>query len=303
MTKPLPERETLTNRVATDPSGAPTDNDIAVAIEAGQRIGRPVTVGDDYVLYLNPVTGETTVLDLVAARAKRERDELEQTPPRKKGEVTLRTAESLVAYVTRHGGEGTELWADLEAQRIVAYLNGDTTQEAGHRDFKASLALRKTDGWTAWENLNGALVDQEKFAEHIEARSIDVLEPTGAELLDIVQTIKQTTAGEFESAKRLSDGQTVLSYREQTTTTAGSKGEFSVPERFVIAVAPFEGASPFKVTAHLRTRVREGRLQLGYVLERPEDVIKAAFEDVLKHVEDNLPNYPLFNGAPVSYRY
>lgn len=279
------------------------DNEVATAIEAGQRIGRPVQIDDEFIATLNPVTGETTIHDVKAFSIARDRAELEAVPVRKKGEVRLHTGESFVSYVKRHGGEGTELWANLEGVRVTAVLNGDTADTPGHRDFRAFLELRKTDAWAAWESLNGQLIDQERFAEHIEGRSIDVIEPTGAELLDLVQTIKQTTAGEFESAKRLSDGQTVLVYREQTTTTAGTKGEYAVPERFVIALAPFEGTAPFKVTAHLRTRVKDGRLHLGFVLERPEDVLKAAFEEILKNIEDNLPEHPLFSGAPVSYRY
>lgn len=278
------------------------DNDIAVAIEAGKQIGKPAKIGDDLYAVLNPITGTTEVFDTNTLSHARERTHDALPPQRKKGELTLTTPASFINYVLRHGGEGTELWASLEYQSIKAVLNGDAPDTAGHRDHKATLALRKTTAWKLWEELNGKLIDQEAFAGHIEARTIDIISPTGAELLDLVQSIRQTTKSDFESAKRLSDGQTVLEYRETTTATAGTKGEYAIPEQFSVALAPFEGVAPYQITAHLRTRVKDSKLALGFVLERPQEVLEAAFTQIRELVEGNLPQHPMFEGS-IGYRY
>ncbi len=59
-----------------------------------------------------------------------------------------------------------------------------------------------------------------------------------------------------------------------------------IPKTFTIGVAPFEGCQLYAVDARLRYRISEGRLTLGYQLDRPEDVLRTAFDDVLKQVQD-----------------
>lgn len=287
----------MTTQPLTPEFTSPGTNETAAAVEAGQRIGRPVAVSGEFISTLNPITGETTIHDLTALTKKREREEELMPPQRKKGTTIHLTAESFIAYLHRHQTLNTELWATESNNTIHAHIDGDSEAQAGYLNFAAVLELQHSDAWTAWTSINKKYLDQEAFAEHVEARSIDIMEPTAADLLEIVSTIKQVTQVDFESAKRLSDGQTVLSYRETSNATAGSKGEFAVPEQFVIGIAPYEGCQPYRVVARLRTRVRDGRLHIGIVLERPDDISKAAFNEAVKTVHDNLPELPLFTGS------
>lgn len=277
-------------------------NETAAAVEAGQRIGRPVEIADGFVATLNPVTGETTIHDIYTQREEGKRKSESLLPTHKKGRVEHTDSTSFTAYVQRHATPGTEIWANRDSSKITAILNADTGEAPGHRDHIAALLLKKSRAWDAWLSIDGKLHTQEDFASFIESRQIDIIEPAGASILELVQTIKQTTSVEFESAKRLSDGQTVLVHRETSTASAGAKGEFAVPEQFVIGIKPYETAQPYRVVAHLRTRVKEGRLALGIVLERPDDILDAAFTEVHKTVADALPDHPVFIGS-VSYRY
>lgn len=277
-------------------------NLVTSAVEAGQLIGRPVEIAEGYVATLNPITGETTIHDVATQRANARRESSLLAPARKQGSVTHIDTQSFCTYVERHATPGTELWANREYSKITAILNADTPDAPGSRDHIATLSLKKSRAWNAWIELDGELHSQEEFASFIESRQIDIIEPSGADILELVQTIKQTTSVEFESAKRLSDGQTVIVHRETSTATAGTKGEFAVPEQFVIGIKPYETAQPYRVVAHLRTRVKEGRLALGIVLERPEDILDAAFTEVHQAVAAVLPQHPVFVGS-VSYKY
>lgn len=274
---------------------ASANTDAGAAALAAALAVEPKPIEDDarFVVLLDGV-GSQKVVDLDALRA-----ETADNPRRKRGQYTLRDAESFAAYVLRHGTPLTEVWADLEQRAILAVMDGHAEDVAGFHEHKATLALRVTTAWQAWTRANGNLLPQETFAELIEARQQEVVEPKGADLLTIAQTIKQTKAADFESSKRLSDGQTVLVYREETKTSAGKSGEFEVPETFTLAVAPFEGSDPFKVTARLRTRIEGGRLLIGYVLDRPDEVVEAAFADVLTDVRDLIGGaHPVLMGWP-----
>src|SRR4051812_33205317 len=55
-------------------------------------------------------------------------------------------------------------------------------------------------------------------------------------------------------------------------------------DQLALAIAPFDGCDPYKVTARLRIRLRGGDLKISYLLNRPADIELAAFRDVVTAV-------------------
>lgn len=270
--------------------------DTQAAIDAGVKIAEPHPLDEAHRFYaLTPADGsEPVVIDL-----KDRAQHLADAPLRKSGAVVVRTAASLVAYINRHGTPGTEVWGDVERVAIRAVLNGDAIDGPGHGDHAATLQLRKTPSWLAWEKASGALGSQLALAELIEDRAIDIVSPPAATLLEVAQTFKAARSVDFQSSNRLSTGDVELVYREQTDASAGKKGELTIPETFELALVPFEGAGTYKVTARLRYRISEGRLAIGFVLERPDDVLRMAFDDVASEVETGIDkDIPVLTGWP-----
>jgi uncharacterized protein YfdQ (DUF2303 family) len=99
--------------------------------------------------------------------------------------------------------------------------------------------------------------------------------------VEIAATLEAKTGVAFKSGVRLQDGERCLSYTEQTTTSAGRDGTLQIPERFTLALRPFDGADPFKVEAFLRFRIREGKLALYYELIRTDKVVEVAFDELM----------------------
>lgn len=208
------------------------------------------------------------------------------TPRRKIGQVTLHEGPSLVAYVLKHDeADATELFADVEHGRIVAVLNGHADVTAGWGDHRATLTLRKTHEWQHWAGASGQMLSQVAFAEHIEAGLPEIRVPEAADMLELAQSFQAHTKVQFSSANVLASGERQLVYTEETTAQAGRRGDIVIPKEFELGIAPYEGSEPYRVVARLRHRIGDGRLTLGYVLDRPEDVLRAAFLDVLSQVE------------------
>lgn len=212
-------------------------------------------------------------------------------PARKRGKVTLHTGDAFAGYVNHHKiSDATALYADVEARRIVAvlddHISGDTS--AGWGEHRAVLALRHTPEWKAWADRNGRLMSQVQFAEHVEDNILDIVEPAGADLLELAQTFQATTKVAFKSSQRLSSGEQQLTYVEEVDAKAGAKGDIVIPAEFVLALAPFEGCDTYRVTARLRYRINGGELAIGYVLNRPEDVVRDAFDQILVGVESTV---------------
>jgi uncharacterized protein YfdQ (DUF2303 family) len=220
-------------------------------------------------------------------------------PSRKKGSAAFTEGGSLARYVKDHdAGDGSAmLYADPDALTVVAVLNGHRGDSAGWGDHRATLTLRHTPEWKHWLALNGQLVDQVKFAEHLEDGLAEIVEPPGAEMLELAQTFQANTKVAFKSFRQLDNGQRQVSYEETIDAKAGTKGNITIPPRFQLGLAPFDGAEPYRLDARLRFRIREGDLRIGYVLDRPDVVMRAAFDDVLTSLE-TATGLVAFHGRP-----
>lgn len=234
-------------------------------------------------------------------------------PVRKIGTAFVNDAASFVAYVMKHGEEHTEVWADPVSNKVTAVLDahypaGGPAGWGGHR---VELYLALTDQWKLWCSLDGKMLPQTEFADLIEKRSID-FDSTGgyvnaADMLELAQTFKTTGTLQFESSQRVKSGETQLVYLEEQSATAGRQGELAVPDVFRLALPIFVGGKPYAVYCRLRWRIERGSkaLRLGFVMEQPEDVVRAAFDsyvDQIKNGETAFPGIiqPVWMGSPIS---
>lgn len=269
-------------------------------------------------LYLNKNTsGTPSVVDA--------RDQIERCadhPRRKTGAVVLTQQDSFVAYLAKHALAETEIWADQDADQIVAVINagahatgpGTATQidpdalpagatetpnpgRAGWGDHRAGLRLKTTPDWRAWNANSGKLLPQIDFSEFVEQHLPNFLRPTAADILELAQTIKGATKVSFESSKRVKSGETAIEWREDTQATAGKRGTIDIPDTIDLGMQVYEGGAPYKLTARFRYRITGGSLVLGYVLERPEDVHRDAFGQVVQQVSADT-HREVWHGTP-----
>jgi len=198
------------------------------------------------------------------------------------------------------GVEELKLYADEEHTALVAVLNDDTTSSPGWRDYRVELALRKRPEWTHWRARDGVLMDQEAFATHVEDGVDELVRPGAAEMLDLAQTFHATTSARFKGGHRLASGARQFVYEEEVDATAGSSGDVSIPEQLELAIRPFFGSDRYEVKARFRFQLRGGDLALGYKLNRPDDVERAAFTAVAEHVAAELDVTAVAGSAPAA---
>ncbi|MEV6014687.1 DUF2303 family protein [Streptomyces sp. NPDC051997] len=216
---------------------------------------------------------------------------------RKRGTTVVRDAASFLTYYGKHQDDASEVYSDVEKLTVTAVLDAHAADEAGFGEHRLHLALRRTRAWQEWLDLDGKLVDQDRFANFLEDHLPNLVDPDAATMLEIAQSIKATTKAQFQSSTRLQSGERKFAYLEETQASAGGKGDLAIPETFKIAVPPFEGADAYSMTARFKYRLGGGQLTLGFKLEQPEERAKAAFADVLGTVAEGI-NTPILNGTP-----
>jgi len=264
---------------------------IQSVIDIAQQATEPVALDTGKVYAVRTSGGGTQTLNLTGP-------EYTGVPSRKAGNTTVRDATSFHAYFTKHSDASTEVYADADRLTVTAVLDAHTADTARWSGHRLTLSLRKTESWAQWLEHDGRLMQQEQFAEFLEDHLPELLEPSAAEMLEIAQSIQGATKVEWQNSTRLSSGQRQFTYAETVQAKAGQRGQLTIPETFVIGLVPFEGSEGYKLTARFRYRItKDGGLTLGYKLERPGDVIRKAFGDVVEVIGADIEQ-PIMNGTP-----
>lgn len=244
-------------------------------------------------------------------------DEYAASPRRAKAARTVADSASFAAYVKKHGVEHhTEVFADIPSSTIVGIIDshgGIAGGENGWQSHRVTLTLDQTKSWKAWISHNNTWFTQTDFAEFIEQRATDVIEPTSGDLMSLAQEFYMTKGVEYESSQRLADGQTTLVYKEKVATKGN--GSIEVPKELKLALQPYVGGVRQYCFASFRTRLNGSNLEIGYVLIRPEEIVEGAFADIVAELTDGRPDpdpsivplprpgfapigFPIFSGKP-----
>jgi uncharacterized protein YfdQ (DUF2303 family) len=277
---PAPEGGTL---LKASPAG-----DAAAVIDAARRATEPKPLDTTEYYAVPGADGDVEVLDLERYRP---------APDRARGVYRPATVQSFIAYVNAHADEEhSTVWVHPTEGRVVCVLNDHSAESAEWGDHRVELTLLVTDEWKFWLARDGQLTGQEEFAEHIEDGVRQIVEPEAATMLEIAQSIHATTKASFRSATRLADGEVQMAYDEEVEASAGRKGELSIPREFVLALPPFVGEEPYKLTARLRYRLNSGTLRIGYRLDQPDAVVRDALEHIAGTLGDQFKR--VYMGTP-----
>ncbi len=221
-----------------------------------------------------------------------------------RGSVTVHDPADFAAYVTRLGtSEHTTLWADLAGGRIAAVLDDHADYAAaGWRRHTVALTMQDDVDWATWAKWDNKLVTQTVFADHIEQMTHTIVEPSAADMLEVVTGFHAKRNVTFRQEVNVTSGDVQLTYDEATTATTKA-GHIEVPRQFTVMLTPWTTVSPVLLTARLRWRIEGGSLAIGYSLLRPDRARADAFNTVLATVRDGVANergealFPLFLGA------
>lgn len=227
---------------------------------------------------------------------------------------TVTDALSFVTYVNRHRLPGTEVYAHTSSSSVVAVIDSHEGSESlpGWQKHKLTLGLEHTKAWLAWTAVDlganpRAWMDQQQFAEFIEDRALDVIEPDHARLIELATKFEATTKVEFGSAVRLDNGEVKFEYTETVGPKKGNKGGIDLPKELKLGLRPYIGGPIYYVFASLRYRIRSEGLVLGIALQRPENILEAAFADIVTEIRDGIeekdgrPGHPGIGDVPIFY--
>lgn len=263
------------------------------AVRAGTAVQTIATVGTNkHVL----VTGHGTLA------SRLETVDLEQglpAPIRKTGKVTCFDAASFNQVIKDNGDAGNiAIYFDRNPNKpaVVAVLNGNGATGPGWGDFRVNIEFRPTPQWTKWRGNDGKLLAQVDFAEFIEDNLEDISDPPGASMLEIASQLQLIRSVNFKSRVTLQSGAFAFAHDSDDKATVGP-GTIDVPQTFTLGVVPIFGLGGYAIPARFRYRIEDGKLKLGYKLQRIETVMEKIVEDVITRIERGA-NVSVLDGLP-----
>lgn len=248
-------------------------------------------------------------------------DQYRNRPDRRMGNTTLADLPSFLAFVERHAGPSSVIFADYATRRLQAIFNyhdegpedvGRDASLARHCDHTATLTFGASVAWSAWKKANGEAMPQGVFAEFIEDRAIELVDPaalgpnsgvlalcaklglspaTPAEVIGASRGLRMRAEVNVGEAVTLASGETEVMFSERHTGEGGER--LRVPQAFIVAVPVFEHSEAEVLLARLRYRRKESRIYWMVALHQFAEIERLAFKDAVAKVSETtgLPLY------------
>lgn len=216
------------------------------------------------------------------------------SPRRKKARISLTTPASFIAYIKEHKLPQTRIFVtgDKSNPSFTAYIDFHSKEQTSWNEHVAAYSCELTEEWKAWLAMEKKPMNQTEFAEFIEVQQSGILEPKGAEMLELVTTLEAKVDVEFNSAIKLQNGKVKLGYTEDVEMTGGGNGSqrglIEIPTHFVVGVQPFEGLDGYKIRCRLKYRIGGGKVSFHYEMIDRHLFIKDAVKGIEKSIVEAL---------------
>ena len=218
-------------------------------------------------------------------------------PHRLKQVLEFHTPESFLLYYKKYCSPASIILCDLHAGQFLGVIDYHTSSSSpGWCKHTIRYTCPKTREWKQWHEKNQQWMTQEEFAYFIEDHQEEILNPPGAEMLEIALTLQTKTNVEFRRGIRLDNGQIQLSYQETIEGSAGPQGNIRIPSMIKIGLQLFEGGKGYELDARFRYRVKDGHLRMSYQLVRPNKTHEAAVNAVYSEIAESMESGTLLNG-------
>lgn len=206
--------------------------------------------------------------------------ELMARPQRIERMVTAHDISGFNDYVNRFKSESTAVFAALLPKpRLHGALDYHHPSAPSHCKHNVVCDMAHSEEWTRWMKADRQGMAQKQFGLFLEDNLKDVVEPTGADLLNIALNFASMRAVEFKSSQRLADGTAQIHYIEEEKSTS-----VKLPERIAIGIPVFRGEGPYKLAARLKYSLKGAEFGIWYELDRPDQVLDTAYGDVIAKV-------------------
>lgn len=292
-----------------------TTNENKALLDAAERFGAVETVDLGALLEEGGAKTDVQVLSVPLGRKvesiKRLFDEYRTRPERKAGTSEMTTIESFVDQMNRSKDDGSVIFADVANRgepKLIGVLDYNKAGPKGEPRFGQHRAIYRfplSEEWKAWTARPIENIAQAEFAEFLETRIMDVLDPvsldpegTGTlaafcrqlgikpaspqQLMELSRGLAVNVEQKVVQVINVGTGEAQISFGETHSDAKGAP--VRVAGGFAIAIPVFYGGAAYQIPVRLRYRAKDGQvkwtLQPQRLVEVWDDAVKEAVNAV-----------------------
>lgn len=185
------------------------------------------------------------------------------------------------------------VWGNrLRGEITAIYDDLDPDFEADYRRRTDRLILKfvpDPDWAILFAAADGKYHGQEEFADLIEQAGYLITSHQAADLMEMVQSVRTSTKGEFQSEIKRDTGSQTIVYSEEVSASAGTvQRPLEVPREITFTARPFEDYPSVDVDCWLRLRPNGGRLGIGLFPKPYHHHVRDAWESVVEKLADDI---------------
>ena len=244
-------------------------------------------------------------------------DEYRTAPERRRGTATFEDLDSFIAHVQRFKDADSLLFARREPPSLTSVLNYHRAKPDGDPRFGDHRGLYQfpfSDEWQAWTEKNGEQMSQQDFAEFVEERIPDILDPSTPSTMakDLAEAAELTYASpsrmlalsrgitvrqgvRVKNVTSLQSGEMAVHYETQNSDETGAP--LAIPNAFLVGIPVFRNGARYVIAVRLRYRVGAGSMLWFYDLYQHDKVFDDAFGGACERAETET-ELPLYFGSP-----
>lgn len=190
-------------------------------------------------------------------------------------------------YLEEFKSPQTKLFVSLQDDGLeaVAVLDYHTAKEPKWCDWQATLKIPTSKEWRLWSSTAGKWLDQVAMSEFIQDNVPDIVQPPGAEMLELCGTIKASVGVQFESGYNIQNGAVQLNYTETVGARAGAKGALQIPEGFRISIPVLRHGANAAIQLRFRYRVIDKKLSLRFDIPQSYKILEVMLEETVAELQ------------------
>lgn len=238
-------------------------------------------------------------------------------PERRKGTATFEELDSFIAHAIRFKDADSMLFARRAPPTLTSVIDYHKAGAAGAPRFgnhRGTYDFPLSDEWKAWLEKNGEQMGQQDFAEFIEDRIPDIVDPKNggtlaaalaevaelayaspSRMLSLSRGITVRQGVRVKNVTNLSTGEVQINYETQNADETGAP--LAIPNAFLIGIPVFKNGAHYSIPVRLRHRIGAGTMTWFYDLYQHEKVFDDAFGGACEKAE-TVTELPLYFGAP-----
>lgn len=226
-------------------------------------------------------------------------------PPRIKRKVTLLEANSFADYVNRFKSRDTLIFVTVTETgctftAMLDYHSQTPELKPSYCEHQATFTAVETPDWKVWKEADREKMEQVDFAEWIENNARLLVEPAGADLLELVRSLHGHKNARFLQSIRLDNGAYSVNYDEDVVIKGGNStqaGALELPPTIKAGIAVFQGADKYAVDARLKTRIEERQLILYFETVALTEIVRESILLLVEQISEKTSIVPLI-GTP-----